>query len=382
MPDTKESARKWSGYVCPDCRFVFRVPRDHDGSGLVCPSCRRLLKIPQAGDVPPPLLAPVRSVPAVAPPPEERDETAEEPATVEPGHRRSSRNRRKHETHSWEAAPRRRNRSLTLERRHMAIGLVAGAGALLLILAAVWASFRRDHAAVTERAALPPPPAPAAEVSEVLGDSEFLLMAEPLAKTFLAAKHVDEILPLVRNPETAETRIREWYPEGDIDPAGLNRFNVTGEVKHKGGIYQVVVETRSFEYRMLSFVRGSGGLLVDWESWAGWSELPWNEFLAAKPVEPKRFRVVLRKADYYNFGFSDEEKWRSYQLDSPDRDVTVYGYVERGGLLDERLRASADEKESLFVLDLRFPADGHSRNQVIIERIVTDGWAVETEDSP
>ena len=56
MPDTMESARRWSGYVCPDCRFVFRVPRDHDGKGIVCPSCRRMLKIPTALDVAPPLL--------------------------------------------------------------------------------------------------------------------------------------------------------------------------------------------------------------------------------------------------------------------------------------------------------------------------------------
>ena len=50
VSETMESASRWSGYVCPDCRFVFRVPRDHDGKGIICPSCRRMLRIPTSAD--------------------------------------------------------------------------------------------------------------------------------------------------------------------------------------------------------------------------------------------------------------------------------------------------------------------------------------------
>ena len=54
--------RRWSGFVCPDCRFVFRVPRDHDGEGIVCPSCRRMLRIPKEGEETAPLMAPLKKV--------------------------------------------------------------------------------------------------------------------------------------------------------------------------------------------------------------------------------------------------------------------------------------------------------------------------------
>jgi len=60
VPDSEtntEKARRWSAFVCPDCRFVFRVPRDHDGVGIICPSCRRMLRIPGEGDAAPPLIA-------------------------------------------------------------------------------------------------------------------------------------------------------------------------------------------------------------------------------------------------------------------------------------------------------------------------------------
>ncbi len=51
------SKRRWSAYVCPDCRLVFRIPTDHDGRGVVCPCCARMLRIPSAdGPLSPPVL--------------------------------------------------------------------------------------------------------------------------------------------------------------------------------------------------------------------------------------------------------------------------------------------------------------------------------------
>lgn len=342
-----------------------------------------MLKIPRSGDVPPPLLAPVRSVAAAAPLPEDgAEEPREEVAEETPVRRkRSSRNHRRGETHSWEANPRRHNRSLRLERRHMIYALAAGAGVLGLILASVWSLNRRGRPEAPGPIAAAPAE-PAAPQDEVMGDAEFLKLAEPLAKTFLDAKSVEEILPLVRDPETTGPRIRAAHPDGKLDPPGLNRFNLTNTVTHKGGIYQVAAETRDYDVRSMSFVNGPDGLRVDWESWAGWSEMPWEEFLTAKPVEPKLFRVIVRQADYYNFGFSDEEKWRSYQLDSPDHSHSLYGYAERGGISDERLRANPDAKESSFVVELRFPADVDSRNQVVIDRVITHGWAIESPEKP
>ena len=62
--------------------------------------------------------------------------------------------------------------------------------------------------------------------------------------------------------------------------------------------------------------------------------------------------------------------------------AVLYGYAERGGISDERLRANPDAKESSFVVELRFPPDVDSRNQVVIDRVVTDGWAIESPEKP
>lgn len=58
VSDSSVNRRRWSGYVCPDCRLVFRLSMDHDGKGAVCPACSRMLRIPGPGEKLPPLVMP------------------------------------------------------------------------------------------------------------------------------------------------------------------------------------------------------------------------------------------------------------------------------------------------------------------------------------
>jgi hypothetical protein len=381
VPETMESARRWSGFVCPDCRFVFRVPRDHDGRGVVCPSCRRMLRIPLAGDRPPPLMVPIRApqVPAghalpTAAPEDSGHET----------HRRRRKSRRGG-GHSWDNAAGRVRRSAKGEKRQMFWMLIGGAGLLVLLLAGVLV-------AMLGGSTPEPSPAPVAAAdtkqgtteadspsAPTRGDAEFLRLAEPMARSFLDAKTVDEMLPLVRDAERAGPRMKRFYRDGTLDAPGMSAFNIDSEVIHEGIISSVRLRTRDFDERRMSFVETPDGPRIDWESWAGWSGLAWDEFLETKPRDPVLFRVVLSDVDYYNTVFRDEAKWRSYRLESPDGSHSLYGYAERDSVLDARLRPGPDVKRRDFILMLRFPADGETRDQVVIDRVVAEGWVLENE---
>jgi hypothetical protein len=235
-----------------------------------------------------------------------------------------------------------------------------------------------------EASPIPPPlvetePAPASNTA-VRGDAEFLRLAEPMATAFLEARAVDELLPLVRDPGRVRERIRRAHPDGTLDAPGMEAFNLDSDVLRQGKISSVRVRTRDYSEAYLAFVETASGPKIDWESWAGWSEMPWEDFLTEKPVEPKLFRVMLSDVDYYNMAFRDEAKWRSYRLESPDGSTAIYGYAERDSATDSRLRPSPDVKSVNFTLRLRFPEGGESRNQVIIDRLLGDGWVLETED--
>lgn len=210
-------------------------------------------------------------------------------------------------------------------------------------------------------------------------DAVFLAEAEVLARKFLEATRVEELLPLVRDPERADERIRSFYPDGRIAAPGMAAFNTQSDISRSGPGASIKVRTRDFEEKSLVFFEQPDGLRIDWESWAGWSEMPWKTFLGSKPTEGNVFRLLLSPIDYYNFGFSDDKKWQSYRLESPDGEHAIYGYAERGSALNTRLRPPPDSKQVPMMLTLQFPENATSRDQVIIGSIVAEGWVLETE---
>ena len=371
-----ESARRWSGFVCPDCRFVFRVPRDHDGQGVVCPSCRRLLKIPQPGDRPSPLIVPLR-----APVVEQEPAPAEAPRTG--GNRRRKKRARKTDDQSWDSSAVVSRSSGKGEKRQM-FWMLAGGGTLFalilgFVLVAMLGGNKIDPAAGIP-AVVPPIVLPA--VPETMSDAAFLTAAEPLARKFLEAKGVDEMLPLVRNPDTAAPRMRGFYQDGKIKASGMAEFNTTSFVTRMDSAMCVQIRTPDFEDKFLAFFETADGLRIDWESWAGWSEMSWEAFMAAKPATAHVFRVRLSNVDYYNMAFADDAKWQSFLLESPDGSQALYGYAENGTSLVASLKPTPDVKWIPLMLSLRYPPNATSSKQVIIEKIISESWVEETIATP
>lgn len=205
---------------------------------------------------------------------------------------------------------------------------------------------------------------------------DLLSQAQPIAVAFLNATSVDQILPLVRDQERVRPHILAHYPDGVIPPLGLAKFNPTGRVNYKDTFAAVSIQTSDFSTRQLAFVDGTDGLKIDWESWVGWSEMPWDKLIESRPAHPVLVRATLKWIEYYNFDFSDESKWRSYRLVSHDGEHALYGYAERNSLLDQRLRPDEKMASVAVTLRIRFPENGEARNQIVIEELVADGWVI------
>lgn len=381
MPGTTEITRRWSGYICPDCRFVFRVPKDHDGRGLVCPSCRRLLKLPVPGEELPPLVIPQ------AEPAEPLIQSAQSVSSLP--QREVRRRRRRHsktkesDAPDWEQGQGRRSASS----EKILMGAMIG-GAALLVAVALFVFLRSKRVEHPPAAILPKPPVDTPAIARPVSDETpdvgaFLREAEPLARSFLQARTVAELLAVVRHPTITGPRIQERHPDGQIKPPGIESFAEGGAVVLNQSTAVVKVRTATFEEREVSFYRSAEGWKIDWESWVGWSDMPWDEFKDRQPKTPTRFRVRLKPIIYYNFGFSDDQKWRSYLVESPDGNHRLFAYVERGSRVDNKINLADSPGGGDYVLDLRFPADAAGGNQVLIEERVADGWVEpDPADSP
>lgn len=339
-----------------------------------------MLRIPTSADQAPPLLAPQQKL------------SPGQELSVDNHENKNKRRRSKKKgpaDHSWENAPK-ENRLRRGELRKMRLLLVGTGLLFLVIVAGVIYSLRTGGSPtvvrpieIAESSAgekdlkpeLDAAPAPRSDLS-------ILAEGESLVSRFLDATSVDELLTIVRNPEVTESRMREFYPDGKVEAVGLSKFNPGGGFSTKGIVHRVPLQTRSLDDRIIVLVDTPLGMKIDWESWVGWSDISWEKFLETKPKTGHVFRVFMSPVDYYNFGFSDDLKWQSYRLESPDKEHSLYGYVEKESMLSHRLLPNPDLKNAAYTLLLKYPENPASDSQVLIERLIGEGWVEDEGATP
>jgi hypothetical protein len=106
----------------------------------------------------------------------------------------------------------------------------------------------------------------------------------------------------------------------------------------------------------------------------GWSAVSWKTLKETRPTRSVRVRALVRPVDYYNFRFSSETEWESVALVSPLDSSTLYGYARRNSETFLRLPFREDSKERSMVLDIRYPKNSPTDNQVLIEAVAAEGW--------
>ena len=355
-----------------------------------------MLRIPNPGEPTPPLVAKagLNIVPVSLPEfiqrnrEKRRQEAAGEippPVIVqpEPIQKKRRRDHLQDESPDWEKLPEERVR--VGRRHHLKPGRIFSVAlAVLSLIGALLVFMRREKPVAVEPIEVAPSLEQVADTKDEVdpielplemrrNESEFIAEVEPIARQFLEAKSVEDMLPLVRDRAKVEPKMRAYYTKG-VKPAGLGQFNTSGSVVYRGNLSAVSVRTGDFEIKQLAFIRTPEGLKIDWESYVGWSEMSWTRFIEEKPENPVLFRTKLVKTDYYNFQFSSDVEWRSFQLTSVDDESTVYGYVKVGSELERKLTPENPTDVSLMTLKLKYPAGPKQRNQVLIDSVVADGW--------
>lgn len=383
----KEKARRWSPFVCPDCRVVFRIAKDHDGEGIVCPSCRRMLRIPREGEQIESLLTQVQDF----------DESEESDSGKGNKKTRSKRKKKAKEakTPDWDASSGHWKTSRSTKKKSKStfgafsalFVIIAASIFLILNPGSLWSnqsvvdkSSNNDENTNSEEVGLL---SFGLEDEEVelpraleVGETKLFTLAEKLAIDFLAAESVEEILPLVRQSEGMEEKIRTFYRENALRKIEISKFNISGDATLKDDFFAVDVLTSDFETRQMAFFYSRDELKVDWESWVGWSEMSWDQLIEKRPSQPVVVRAILTWVDYYNFEYSDESEWRSFRLTPPEGEPLIYGYVPRNSTLDKRLRPSERNTGVAVTLRVRFLEQEKARNQVRIADQLADGWVL------
>lgn len=228
-------------------------------------------------------------------------------------------------------------------------------------------------------------------------------MALAVVRAFLSADGVAEKLKHVRHPSRVRPMMEAFYrrPENAVAAGPLEAGEVLARRKEKIGDAYYVMLAMPVLYPDPEFPGGAlhrtsyfiveeiyrpdriePVYLLDWETSSGYQSMPLEEFKMTRPREPKIFRLKMRPSDYYNHGFTEED-WQSVELyyPSPEQEFRLYGYIRRASQEGRELQAQmADERQPALILELAYPEDAVSSEQVVVRRMVHPSWYYATEE--
>ncbi len=180
-------------------------------------------------------------------------------------------------------------------------------------------------------------------------------------------------------PEKAKVSMQDFYEvQKQTDPTlgalgGVQRYRFNGVEIITYGYAGSRLKGR-VEMALLKDAEGKWKL--DWESFVGYSEMAWGQFKKERPTGAKLFRVFADRGDYWNFEFSEESKFLSVQMLSPDGLTSIHGYCERASSLGQEVESVLSRSQGVQALTLRlaFPEKAESDHCVRILGLVSERW--------
>ena len=364
MPASNQEKRKWTGLVCPACRFVFRIDSAHTGLGVICPGCDYLLSIPQE--------KPLAATPAPA---QTNRLTEKQPP--------------KKVTSKREAKPRKQTRFWPITAVAFSLCII---GTFLYFLLTA-----KDENIIVRQISTPETTSENIVTKPVIQSEDLSLddddlssviqkinLKAPLKSTltefielFLNTHTVADLAPLIYNAEKNMPHVAEYYERVPHTNQANQSIDLDDAMYQKGNFLSVGF-TQDGVKKAIVLVDTPEGYLVDWKSWVAWCEHPWDEIFEIRPTQEIEVRVFCSNAHYYNRYFKDEEKYQCVELYSPSSDKRLYGYLLRNDTLFRDmsyLSKKHNNEPFTATLKIKYPENPQADNQVYITRIVTDGWA-------
>jgi hypothetical protein len=228
-------------------------------------------------------------------------------------------------------------------------------------------------------------------------DAPEVAEARAALERYLKTTSWKEKLALVFNPERCEPFMREFYEkraESDPQPGSfLGANQISANASNIIHLDFTCSERPETGLRANFHRNNAGHLLLNWETWTAWGEKRWEDFKQERSSVPVLMRALASESKYYNYEFSDSERWLSVKLRSADNLHSVTGYVERNskpgikmaGLIGVRPPNNLPDgtplftprrsgAKSLVTVRLAFPPDAQSDHCVMITSLLADRW--------
>lgn len=202
---------------------------------------------------------------------------------------------------------------------------------------------------------------------------------------FTRASTPEEMLPLIRERERVEPLLRAWYAK---KPEALNPFEPRrkpefAELKAVRNFVVFSLELPDYSRHPIALEKTPEGFLVDWESYAVYSEMPWEELQNERPTAPVLVRAIMEPVEFLPMNGVDPTTHRCFRLTAPNSEETFYAYLPLGGKMHQDIVKSMLPMPGMrpptslhAVLRVRYPEENASRKQVLITDYLIKGWVL------
>ena len=399
MPEAGNAKQNWEGLVCPVCRFVFRVPMNHNGAGVVCPACAHLLQIPSVdqrrmvanaraqtsskasvsryglkkdigdmmfketpGGASSDIADDLEPLDASLQPKQLIDDSCEQDDAY-PG------------LPAWE-----QDRPVAASEPISALTWILS-GSLLgvsIVVVSIWLMVQSIDDDITYDAS-DAVAEPQKDISSIdtrqAEESRMMKQSKKVVVEFLEAKTEADVEGLIRTPEVSVPRLRAWYDRDPWVTPGVRVVGHKNSIIINGDTITMDVQLDNFDIKKIAVVKTLAGYKVDWESWVAWTSVNWQELFDLRPTDPVEVRVLCKRVNYYNRVFNDSTKWFAVRLSHPYSDKSIYGYIDSESPQFHRFITDlVREKEVSATLKIRYPQNSPVGNQVSIVEHMQSGW--------
>lgn len=231
---------------------------------------------------------------------------------------------------------------------------------------------------------------------EVLIDTQSLLEKEEQAeidarqtidtikdvvRKFYAAGSSEEILRCVRHADRVGESVRKYYTDHPLKPAEVTAVvDMTPlTIGTSGGFWVVLTKLNTGEDgKLVVEVYSPTEAKVDWETHVCAQPMEWDRFVKDRPAGLRGdFRVYVEMEKFYNYEFSDSNKYQAYKLTTLGSDEVMYGYALRDGQAYRAIHETFSQNTILKVpllLRLHLQEGLQSKSGVLIEEVVSPRW--------
>jgi adenylylsulfate kinase len=224
-------------------------------------------------------------------------------------------------------------------------------------------------------------PASVPQTREPESPQKLKILGEAVMRSFWSSSSWQEKLSYVHQQERVAPAMQDYYEvQKKTDPPGSDlQVCKLHEVDGLEFLYLGYTSTGPRPFLEIALRRESdGSFKLDWESYVGASSMAWEQFTDSRPSDPTTFRVYADIADYYNYEFTDEKKYLSLRLESPDGKTQLFGFLDKTSETYHKLfgKLLAGQKRLTLTVKLAYPANPLSRDCVKITQLIADRWLV------